>query len=276
MFWLVIILGFIGAAIYVVDKKMKEKFKDQHQFNPDDWDLPESLGVQTETKPQVVLSAPSVAEKIAYAKKIVMPPERENFYKALQLAVANEFYVLTNINAADVLKIDSNNNVLGSQVATKNLSGKQFDFILCDKETLVAVCVIALSEPMEPFLMNACESADLPVAYVKSQMNYDSHVLRGIIFQSLGENTRQVDQSIVQHEALKNDVLDIKISDALEIKPEESVTTKTEMIDNGIELKLCPKCSAVMLKRKAKTGASAGKLFWICSTYPACRGMQPL
>ena len=276
MLWLVIILGFIGGAIYLVDKKIKEKFKAQHQFNPDDWDLPEPIGIQTDEKPQVVLSAPTVAEKITYAKSNVIPPEREKFYKELQLAVANEFYVLTNVNAAATLRVETSNNTLSGQVATKNLSGRQFDFILCDKETLVAVCVIDVNESVESFLVNACGSANLPIAYVKTHMNYDSHALRGIIFQSLGGKTEQSDTVVVQLGEQGNDALDIKISDPLDVKSEESASVKGEMIGNGIELKLCPKCSAVMLKRKAKTGASAGKLFWICSTYPACRGMQPL
>ncbi|RZA06260.1 MAG: hypothetical protein EOO68_05290, partial [Moraxellaceae bacterium] len=46
--------------------------------------------------------------------------------------------------------------------------------------------------------------------------------------------------------------------------------------ESGITLELCPKCSSVMLKRKAKNGAAAGQLFWICSTYPRCRGMLPI
>lgn len=34
---------------------------------------------------------------------------------------------------------------------------------------------------------------------------------------------------------------------------------------------LCPKCGAVMVKRKAAKGAFAGNEFWGCSNYPRCR-----
>jgi len=35
----------------------------------------------------------------------------------------------------------------------------------------------------------------------------------------------------------------------------------------------CPKCSASMVKRKARQGARVGQEFWGCSQYPKCRGI---
>jgi restriction system protein len=35
----------------------------------------------------------------------------------------------------------------------------------------------------------------------------------------------------------------------------------------------CPKCGAEMVRRIARKGVSAGKEFWGCSTFPACRGV---
>lgn len=36
----------------------------------------------------------------------------------------------------------------------------------------------------------------------------------------------------------------------------------------------CPKCAKPMVRRTAKTGVNAGKEFWGCSTFPACRGTR--
>lgn len=36
----------------------------------------------------------------------------------------------------------------------------------------------------------------------------------------------------------------------------------------------CPKCGRPMIRRVAKTGSNAGKSFWGCSTFPACRGVR--
>ena len=34
----------------------------------------------------------------------------------------------------------------------------------------------------------------------------------------------------------------------------------------------CPECRAVMVRRTAQRGALAGRDFWGCTRYPACRG----
>ncbi|WP_404813892.1 topoisomerase DNA-binding C4 zinc finger domain-containing protein [Citrifermentans bremense] len=33
----------------------------------------------------------------------------------------------------------------------------------------------------------------------------------------------------------------------------------------------CGRCGASMVRRQAKNGPHAGKLFWACSTFPKCR-----
>jgi membrane associated rhomboid family serine protease/uncharacterized Tic20 family protein len=38
----------------------------------------------------------------------------------------------------------------------------------------------------------------------------------------------------------------------------------------------CPTCGAAMATRPAKEGPNQGKLFWVCSTYPACRAYLPM
>lgn len=39
-------------------------------------------------------------------------------------------------------------------------------------------------------------------------------------------------------------------------------------------LPTCPKCGSAMVQRKARKGARAGRSFWGCSKYPACRGIK--
>lgn len=42
----------------------------------------------------------------------------------------------------------------------------------------------------------------------------------------------------------------------------------------GVAQPYCPVCSAAMVLRTAKRGASAGTRFWGCSRYPVCRGLR--
>lgn len=37
----------------------------------------------------------------------------------------------------------------------------------------------------------------------------------------------------------------------------------------------CPKCGSSMILRTSKKGRDAGRAFWGCSRYPACRGTRP-
>jgi len=38
----------------------------------------------------------------------------------------------------------------------------------------------------------------------------------------------------------------------------------------------CPVCNALMVKRLARRGVSAGSTFWGCSNYPQCRGTRAI
>lgn len=42
---------------------------------------------------------------------------------------------------------------------------------------------------------------------------------------------------------------------------------------NSSPVPSCPKCGALMVKRRAAKGANAGNEFWGCSKFPACRGI---
>jgi len=291
MLWLLLIVVVIGVVVYIADKKIKAKFEDK--FNPDDWDLPgsasfpESIDSPVEIKQQV--TAPVVShEKISYEKKSrSLSHDNSEIFKAIRTALNGEYTLLTNINAADVLAVVTNNNALVSQVAAKNIATKQFDFVVCENESLKAVCVITLGEVIEPVLINACESAQLPIARFRVQESYDSDIIRASIFQALGVSDNP-EARIVNYSANESALNIVDVESAAEEKSvEQEISTPTLTsssvevssekeairVGSGIDLKLCPNCSSVMLKRKAKNGANAGQLFWICSTYPNCRGM---
>ena len=39
---------------------------------------------------------------------------------------------------------------------------------------------------------------------------------------------------------------------------------------------VCPTCASAMVRRVAKKGGNAGKAFWGCTGYPACKGTRPI
>ncbi len=289
MLWVILFFAVIGVAIYIVDKKMKAKFEDK--FNPKDWDLPSSVELPAELSqtsdapkslaPHLMASANAPAEKLRYQKRSsAISHEQAQIYKALRSALAGEYSLLTNVNVADTLAVMETSNPLIAQVAVKNIAAKQFDFVVCENMQLTAVCAIMLGDNLEPLLVNACESAELPLARFRVQANYDIAVIRASIFQAIGaaditkRSTERSALDITERSAM--DIADAELPKENSINDEQvntEITSEEIPIGNGIDLKLCPSCSAVMLKRKAKNGADAGKMFWICSTYPKCRGM---
>jgi ssDNA-binding Zn-finger/Zn-ribbon topoisomerase 1 len=46
--------------------------------------------------------------------------------------------------------------------------------------------------------------------------------------------------------------------------------------ERKINEKVCPKCSASMVKRVAKKGTHAGEEFWACSAFPRCRTIEAI
>ena len=298
MLWLALLFVVIGVAVYIVDKKMKAKFEDK--FNPGDWDLPNSVELpaelisksvsQTPIAPKLIASQSGLpvstpAEKLRYQKKpTALSHEQAQIYKALRGALAGEYTLLTNVNVADTLAVIETNNALISQIAVKNIAAKQFDFVVCENTQLTAVCAVMMGDSLEPLLVNACESAQLPLAHFRAQANYDVAVIRASILQAIGvaditERSPERSALDITERSTEGSALDITDAELPEenVKnneqvPAELVSEETS-IENGIDLKICPSCSAVMLKRRAKNGADAGKMFWICSTFPKCRGM---
>lgn len=263
MFWALFILtmfvvGF-GMAIYRIDKKAKAKH--EKSFNPNEWQLPGHIELpatlEPSLKPQAQIQplAPVASVKVTYEPKSSVYSEAQSvFYKALDAALRSEFALLTNMSATDVLRVVAS-NTLATQVALNNLVDKKFAFLLCDKTQLTALCVVDWGNAVDAQLKAACESANLPVVSFNTQADYDAQILRAKIL------------SVI---AVKDSAEVLSSESALNIVDENP---RNNLKDNGIELVLCPECSAVMLKRKAKNGEHAGKLFWICSTYPKCRGM---
>lgn len=275
LLWLVLMMAVAGYFIYRADKKIKATFEDK--FNPHEWDLPRSVELPADIKLQVTqtpvlstqLAAVPSGVKLSYEKKAsVFNQAQTKIFKALQTALNNDYILLARVNVADVLSIGASQHMHAMQAAQKNIADKYFDFLVCDKHNLSALCAIMVSDSLDSLLVTVCEAAHLPLARFKIQAAYDSSVIRASILNALGLSEIipvQTNESVFENK-----------ESALEIRDEPEPAKKVDLVASGITLELCPQCSAVMVKRKAKSGAAAGQLFWICSAYPKCRGMVPV
>jgi hypothetical protein len=180
---LVVALGFV---IYRIDKKVKSQY--EKSFNPSEWqlpghiELPSSIDAQQKNSrpPQlqaIQLESAAINKETYQRTPSVYSEAQLAFYKALLAALANEFHLLTNMNAA---------NVLASPLAVNNFSAKTFDFVVCDKVQLTALCVVDIGNTVNGQLKAACETAQLPLVSVNPATEYDSHWLRTTILAAMG------------------------------------------------------------------------------------------
>lgn len=181
---------------------------------------------------------------LSYRKleKFLSPAER-SFFGVLTSAVGGDLLVFAKVRVADVLVPSKGLGKANWQRTFNKISAKHFDFILCNKDDLSAVCAIELDDKShnsakikdrDQFLNEACESAGFPLRRFKVKTGY----------------TRTEIQ-----EFLKDFIPEEKASiGALEVNPQS-----------------CPKCNSELVKRVAKKGKNAGKEFMACSSYPSCR-----
>ena len=52
--------------------------------------------------------------------------------------------------------------------------------------------------------------------------------------------------------------------------------TQNPSLDESVTAPTCPVCANTMVRRSAKRGANAGRHFWGCAGYPACKGIRPI
>jgi hypothetical protein len=53
-----------------------------------------------------------------------------------------------------------------------------------------------------------------------------------------------------------------------------NTSTAASVKGSSLSLPSCPLCSSKMVMREAKRGTNAGKSFWGCAKYPACKGTR--
>lgn len=178
-----------------------------------------------------------------------------SFLSVLQQAVGNHAVVFGKVRVAEVVQPKAGLGRHARQTALNKVSAEHFDFLLCDIEDLSVACVIELSdgsraskqrEQRDAFLKGVCAAAGVPLIQVPAQSTY-------II--------SEVKRLLPRYLTIKDTPAPQPSPDLEPQKPE-------------LDQKLCPNCSAVMVRRMARAGKHAGKPFWVCSAYPTCKTME--
>ena len=197
-------------------------------------------------------------EAYPYQKsETLFSPAERSFLGVLQQAVGENAVVLGKVRVADVIEPKKGMGRSAWQTAFNKIARKHLDFLLCDKNRLSPICAVELNDKShnserrqdrDEFLKGACEAAGVPLIQIPAQSGYVIEEVKQLLSPYLSDNE-------TQYKEIAKTPIPYKL--------------KT----NG---KVCPKCSAAMVKRVAKNGTYAGKEFWACSAFPKCKTVEAI
>jgi hypothetical protein len=208
------------------------------------------------TKTQVELK---ISEYPYSKKEVLFSPAERSFLGVLTQAVGDKAQIFGKVRVADIIAPKKGMSKAEWQKAFNKISGKHFDFILCNKDDLSIICAIELDDAShqskkrqkrDSFLEGVCKSSSVPLVQVQAKSSYNISEIKEL-FSSY----------------ISSDLIDENIK---EVSPNlDAVEEKPSSVER--EEKVCPKCSSPLVKRMAKKGGNAGKDFLACSSFPKCR-----
>lgn len=185
---------------------------------------------------------------------VLFTPAERSFLGVLNQAVGENAQIFGKVRVADVIAPNKGMPRSDWQKAFNKISGKHFDFLLCAKNDLSVLCAVELNDSShnskkrndrDAFLEGACQSANVPLVQIAARATYNINEIQNSLASFLPgsmtpKSTHELEAEVIEHQR----------SDSK---------------------KLCPKCSAVMVKKIAKKGKNVGNEFWACSAFPKCR-----
>jgi hypothetical protein len=186
---------------------------------------------------------------------VLFTPAERSFLGVLNQAVGENVQIFGKVRVADVISPKKDISRSDRQKAFNKISGKHFDFLLCNKNNLSIICAIELNDSSHSsknrqqrdiFLDGVCKTAGVPLITITNKASYTMGEITELLAPYLGSS----------------------ISSVLEFNKPTNVEITTQ--------KLCPKCSSPMVKKIAKKGNNAGNEFWACSAFPNCRHVEAI
>lgn len=219
--------------------------------------------------------------KPAYSlRKFLLSKAERSFYGVLMQAVAGTGVVFTKVRVADVISPRKGMNRSDWQKAFNAVSAKHFDFILCDPKDCCVLLAIELDDSShestkavkrDSLVNAACDSAGLPLLRVKAAHSY-----------AIADIQRAISNLTPLGQIAKFNEYDAHPSSiSAGTDKQDDLTLTHQSLGSGSstpaqEPPTCPKCSATMSIRTARSGINKGQAFWGCSTFPKCRATIPL
>lgn len=202
------------------------------------------------------------------AKNVTLPYKKRDdfvsaselsFYHTLGTFIENKAVICPKVAVKEVVFIG--NSVGKDYIKYFNwIAKKHVDFVLCEASTMRVVCAVELDDKShqkekrkqrDAFVDNVFDTAKIPLFHIQAKSGYTAEDF-AIILNYLSE------QAVPALEDL------------------EQATNAVEKNQYNGNSPLCPKCAVMMVKRKAKQGANAGREFYGCPNFPKCHEVEQI
>lgn len=205
----------------------------------------------------------ATSAEFSYVKRprLLSNAER-SFFGILVQAVGEHGAVLPKVRVADVLAPKKGSDKSTWQKAFNRISGKHFDFIICDPSSLTPLVAVELDDlshkgkaalKRDSVKNSVSESAGFPLVRVKVARSYVVADIQQMLSGHISSMDIQPYKSPVQVAKSKSATVSGHVQEA--------------------NSPSCPKCNSRMVRREIKKGRNTGKKFWGCTQFPACRGV---
>ena len=184
-------------------------------------------------------------------------PAERSFLGVLEQALEGRCRVFGKVRLGDLVQPVKGLSPSLRTTALNRINQKHVDFVLCSVADLSVLAVVELDDSShgrksrgdrDAFVDQVLAQAGLPVLRFSAKAAYSLQEVRAKLAEGLNLTPAAPPQAEAEQASA----------------PEQTAAPP------------CPKCSAPMVRRQAKSGPHAGRMFWACTTYPRCRQLLPL
>ena len=137
---------------------------------------------------------PNVATSTYEARKCLLTPAENSFFRVLEQAVGNDYRLFAKVRLADIIRPTQSANRSSFQTALNRITSKHVDFVICDLNSLAVLGAVELDDKShdrlergvrDGFLDAALGQAGVPIIHVRAASTYLANDLSSQIFNAL-------------------------------------------------------------------------------------------
>ncbi len=202
-------------------------------------------------------------ENFPYIKKSLLEKTEIEFYKALETALEDNFFILHQIGLNRLLKkADRVNDKDWNYNWFNKIKAKSVDFVICNKEDFSVLLIIELDgmthynykkKDRDNFVNNTLTEAGYNVLRIENQNGYSPEKLKELLYKNFNFKNKEITDLKEEHKEPTNSTI-------------ETIPEKPEYYNIS---KKCtsPGCYGTMKIRTDKDS----KKYWVCNEYNKCK-----